>query len=88
MNSKTKIKGQLSKRETEKLIRNEKKLIHAQTECKVAADCIVKESDWINLDRFKWTNPMISEFVSSLLSNCYLMTEKYHKLDNFENIFK
>lgn len=59
MDAKTKLKGELSRKDTKKLIRNEKKLKDAQTETEITAGKIIEESNRINLERFRWTNPIL-----------------------------
>lgn len=86
--AKEKLKGQLNKKEIERLNRNERKHNEAISNYEISSQNIIKETNKINLERFKYFNPIIGEFISSLLSQCYLMEEHLHKLDNHENILK
>lgn len=88
MAAKEKLKGQLTDGDVKKLNRNEKKLKDSLINMDISAQNIVKESNRINIERFQFFNPIIGEYVSSLLSTCYLMTDSYHTLDNYENILK
>lgn len=68
--------------------RNEKKFQDAKTNVDISSQNIIKETNRINIERFQFFNPIIGEYISSLLSVCYLMTDSYHSLDNYENILK
>lgn len=79
-----KIKGELTKRETEKLIRNKRKLENAQTDLKVVHESITAETNKVNLDRFTALNKVVKEFINTELSMTFLMTDKFGVLNNFE----
>lgn len=86
MESRKKAKGQLSTRETDKLVRNKRKLENAKTDLKVISECIVAETDMLNLKRFDTLNPLVREFIGSHMSIIYLMSEKWSGIKNFEQI--
>lgn len=84
MEGKKKIKGELSNKETEKIVRNKRKLENAQTDLKVVKESIHAETDKLNLERFEKLNQVTKEFINTELSTTFLMTEKYGMLDNFD----
>lgn len=86
MSGKEKKNGRLTDKETNKLIRNERKLKAEQDTTKISSDKIVIETNKLNIKRFSFQNPIIREFIGHNLASCYLMKEKYHVLDNFETI--
>lgn len=86
MSSKQKRNGKLSDKETNKLIRNERKLKTEEDNTKLSSDKIIKETNKLNIKRFDFQNPILKEFISFQVSTCYLMQEKYHILDNFEKV--
>ncbi len=86
MDAKTKLQGMLSNKQTSKLIRNEKKLVDAGTNLKLSGDKIIEETNRVNLKRFEIQNPMMKEFISSQITTCYMMNDKFHILDDYEEI--
>lgn len=86
--AKEKLKGTLATKDVEKLNRNERKYQNSIDNYELSSQNVTKETNKINLERFRYFNPIIGEYISSLLSECYLMNEHLHKLDNYENVLK
>lgn len=84
MEGKEKLKGQLSKKDTDKIVRNEQKLKSAEINLDVTAKKIIDETDRINVKRFQWHNPILREFISHTINTNYKMAPSFHKMDNFE----
>lgn len=73
LDAKEKLKGQLSEKEVKKKNRNQKKLRDAQSSMQISSENIIKETNKLNLERFKFFNPIVGEYISSNLSLSYLM---------------
>lgn len=86
MEGKKKIKGELTQKETEKIIRNKRKFENAQTDLKVVHESIFDETNKLNLERFDKLNPIIKEFINSEVSLVFLMSEKFAPIDNFDAV--
>lgn len=81
-----KMKGELTKRETAKLIRNKRKLENAQTDLKIVQESVIAETNKVNVDRFGPLSKVAKDFINTELSTTYLMTEKFTMLQDFESI--
>ena len=88
LEGKKRMKGELSKRDTEKMVRNKRKLENAQTDLKVVHDSIFNETNTINIEKFNPLNRIAKEFISMELSLTYLMADKLSILDNFETLLE
>ena len=59
------VEGKLSKKQTDKLIRNEKKLKDSVTNMELTGKKVAEISNKINLERFKWQNPLLIALIAS-----------------------
>lgn len=79
---------QLTSKETEKLVRNKRKLENSRTDMKVIHECIIAETNLINLDRFDILNPLVKQFITFQMSNIYIMNEKWAGIKTFEQVLE
>jgi len=84
MEGKKKMKGNLSDRDTEKIVRNKRKLENAMTDLKVVNEDMFTETNKLNLARFDRINAVAKEFINTEVSLTFLMTEKFGLLDDFD----
>lgn len=86
MEGKKKMKGELTIKETEKIVRNKRKLENAETDLKVVNESLLAETNKLNLERFDKLNKITKEFINTEVSMTFLMTEKFGLLDNFDEL--
>lgn len=78
----------LTEKDKLKLIRNDTKLQKTKNSLLDLQNKIISKTDNINLERFKFTNPLISYFFSSQFSPCFYLKENSKNFDNFISILK
>ena len=86
MEGRKKAKGQLSAKETDKLIRNKRKLENATIDVKVIHDCIVADTDSANIKRFGMLNPVLKGFIGAQIGVACLMNDKWAAIKDFESV--
>lgn len=86
MEGKKKLKGELTLKETEKIVRNKRKRENTQTDLKVVHESIQEETNKMNLERFDKLNPITRSFISCEVSLIYLLTEKFGVLEDFDHL--